>query len=46
MATDARDQVIEKIRVSTFVALQFDESTDIADCAQFVLLCIWNPMKN
>ncbi|KAL0822667.1 hypothetical protein ABMA28_004690 [Loxostege sticticalis] len=36
MATDVRDQVIEKIRESTFVALQFDESTDIADCAQFV----------
>lgn len=36
MATDVRDQVIEKIQESTFVSLQFDESTDIAGCAQFV----------
>lgn len=36
MATDVRDQVIEKIKKSSFVSLQFDESTDIAGCAQFV----------
>lgn len=40
MATYIRDQVIKKIKEveveSTFVSLQFDESTDIADCAQFV----------
>lgn len=36
MATDVREQVIEKIKESTFVSLQFDESTDIAGCAQFV----------
>lgn len=36
MATDVRDQVIEKIKESTFVSLQFDESTDISSCAQFV----------
>lgn len=36
MATDVRDQVIEKIKKSSFVSLQFDESTDIASCAQFV----------
>lgn len=36
MATDVRNQVIEKIKESTFVSLQFDESTDIGGCAQFV----------
>lgn len=36
MASDVRDQVIEKIKKSSFVSLQFDESTDIAGCAQFV----------
>ncbi|KAK4886871.1 hypothetical protein RN001_003142 [Aquatica leii] len=36
MAIDVRDQVIEKIKESTFVSLQFDESTDIVGCAQFV----------
>nr|XP_022909920.1 zinc finger BED domain-containing protein 5-like [Onthophagus taurus] len=36
MATDVRDQVIEKIKKSSFVSLQFEESTDIAGCAQFV----------
>jgi len=36
MATDVRDQVIEKIKKSSFVSFQFDESTDIAGCAQFV----------
>ncbi|XP_071053350.1 zinc finger BED domain-containing protein 5-like [Onthophagus taurus] len=36
MATDVRDQVIEKIKKSSFMSLQFDESTDIAGCAQFV----------
>lgn len=36
MATDVRDQVIEKVKKSSFISLQFDESTDIAGCAQFV----------
>ncbi|KAK5648664.1 hypothetical protein RI129_003556 [Pyrocoelia pectoralis] len=36
MAADVRDQVVAKIKESTFVSLQFDESTDIAGCAQFI----------
>lgn len=35
MAADIRDQLIEKIKKSTHIALQFDESTDISGCAQF-----------
>lgn len=35
MATDVRDQVIEKIKESTFVSLQFEESTNVL-----------KPMKN
>ena len=36
MASDIRVQVIEKIQESTFVSLQFDESTDIVGYVQFV----------
>ncbi|KAK5648387.1 hypothetical protein RI129_003279 [Pyrocoelia pectoralis] len=36
MAADVRDQVVAKIKESTFVSLQFDESTDIAGFVAFV----------
>lgn len=42
MVTDVRDQVIGNIKESTFVSLQFDESTDIAGCAQFVAFVRFN----
>lgn len=46
MATDIRDQVIEQIKKSTFVSLQFGDSAVIAGCAQFVALCVLNPMRD
>ncbi|XP_074026816.1 zinc finger BED domain-containing protein 5-like [Leptinotarsa decemlineata] len=36
-ANDIRDQVVEKLKKSPHFALQFDESTDVSDCAQFVM---------
>ncbi|XP_023210685.1 zinc finger BED domain-containing protein 5-like [Centruroides sculpturatus] len=37
MASDIREQVVEKLKKSPHFALQFDESTDVSDCAQFVV---------
>uniref|UniRef100_A0A1Y1KZY7 HAT C-terminal dimerisation domain-containing protein n=2 Tax=Photinus pyralis TaxID=7054 RepID=A0A1Y1KZY7_PHOPY len=37
MANDIREQVVEKLNKSPHFALQFDESTDVSDCAQFVV---------
>lgn len=37
MAGDIREQLVEKLKKSPHFALQFDESTDVADCAQFVV---------
>lgn len=45
MATEVRDQVREKKKESYFVTLQFDDSTDIAECAQFVALVRFESFK-
>lgn len=37
MAGDIREQSVEKLKKSPRFLLQFDESSDIADCAQFVI---------
>ncbi|XP_047028008.1 protein FAM200A-like [Helicoverpa zea] len=37
MAKDIQEQVVEKLKNSQHFALQFDESTDVSDCAQFVV---------
>lgn len=37
MANDIQVQLIEKLKNSQHLALQFDESTDVSDCAQFVV---------
>lgn len=37
MAGDIREQIVEKLKKSPYFALQFDESTDVTDCAQFVV---------
>ncbi|XP_050523088.1 protein FAM200A-like [Daktulosphaira vitifoliae] len=35
MANDIQEQVVEKLKNSQHFALQFDEFTDVSDCAQF-----------
>ena len=37
MAKDIQEQVVEKLKNSQHFALQFDGSTDVSDCAQFVV---------
>lgn len=37
MAKDIQEQVVEKLKNSQHFALQFDESTDVSNCAQFVV---------
>lgn len=37
MANDIQEQVVEKLKNSQHFALQFDESTDVSNCAQFVV---------
>lgn len=37
IAGDIREQIVEKLKKSPHFALQFDESTDVTDCAQFVV---------
>ncbi|XP_056645807.1 protein FAM200A-like [Diorhabda sublineata] len=37
MVNDIQEQVIEKLKNSQHFAMQFDESTDVSDCAQFVV---------
>ncbi|XP_050340837.1 uncharacterized protein LOC126767347 [Bactrocera neohumeralis] len=36
MAKDIQEQVVEKLKNSQHFALQFNESTDVSDCAQFI----------
>ncbi len=40
MAQDVKEQVLDSIRHSPFFALQIDESTDVASCAQ-LLTYVW-----
>jgi hypothetical protein len=35
MADDVRDQLIQKIKERDFIAIQFDESIDVSNLAQF-----------
>lgn len=37
IANDIQEQVVEKLKNSQYFALQFDESTDVSNCAQFVV---------
>lgn len=37
MAVDIREQLVEKLKESPYFALQFDESTDVSGCAQFMV---------
>lgn len=36
MAEDVQNQLKKQIKDSTFFAIQLDESTDVANCAQFL----------
>ncbi|XP_055918354.1 SCAN domain-containing protein 3-like [Eupeodes corollae] len=46
MAVDIQEQLIEKLKKSPHFALQLDESTDVSDCAQFVVFVRFEAEEN
>lgn len=39
LALDIQNQLIQKLKNSVFFAIQYDESTDVANCCQLLIYC-------